>query len=156
MARYEKSQFPTFRLGATWVATTGVTIEIANPTGSGRNLRLRKFNVFATANIAFTIRRRSAVATGGTSADITATICPAKFGAPASVATAKSFTVAPTAGTNLDAPIAIQIPTQGGLRDDISDDTMEPLVLSPGEVLSIDANGGATVIMNLAWTEENF
>lgn len=141
--------------------------QIANPVGSGKLVKVHRLGVGGGATAAsllgLSLIKRSTVNTGGTATTATNVQRDSSDAAP--VATVEGYTANPTLGTAIGAlrTIDMSLPAIASAKQQVSIDlpqmgTLSPVILAPGESLSLNA-GGATVAgtvldIDADWSEE--
>lgn len=158
------TSFPIFRASSSWVLGANHTDAATFTAGSRIAYVSRIFLTMAqSANgiVGLKLLRRLTANAGGTSAAVS----PAKGDmlAPDPTATMKAYTVAPTSLGTADGAIRTtpQLISGGGSATGIAEwrfipETPRGLVLSPGEILSVQAINGdptGTIYMTFEWYE---
>lgn len=154
MAKQDRIRMKTVRVPINHTPAVGIALEISNPSNSGVNLCLRKAVFRATTAAVVSLYRRSAAASGGTSANMTPCCSSSSDTSAVTTGNAKQFTVAPTPGSNVDLPMLFTIPSAVLQADQISDDDVQPLMIAPGQTLSIETTVSSLWTGYLQWTEE--
>lgn len=153
MSLVESARSQTYRLHFAIGSLAGVNVEICNPVGSGKRITVRRSILRVDSSVQATVKRSTVGVTGGTSSIFTPVLMASDQ--PASVATTKVFTVAPTESGSPTSFGRMDLLT-GGYYDSghQSIAEQEHITLLPGEYLTLVTNAaGATMTGFIDWTE---